>query len=216
MPRAPRWRVWEGAPTPPVSGAQAWPAQAEACARQMSALLTRLRMAMLASCQQVEVDTVAPDMTGVNAAHEVVRRQFPPQRLTASAMDASFADAVVEQSSQGSASRSSAPRGGGGVAHPLTLGPLVPSNLHECYLYIVISEYMYKYTAPPSAPRHGQFDQHVGHCPPTLRIFLRHCLYFTRGILCPSICYTAEGVSRNHEHWTGGVVTPGLHPLLAL
>ena len=65
-------------------------------------------------------------------------------------MDPSFAEAVVEHSSQCSASRSSAPGGGGGgVAHPLTSGPHVPSNLHECYLYIFMYAYMYKYTAPP-------------------------------------------------------------------
>ena len=62
-------------------------------------------------------------------------------------MDPSFAEAVVEQSSEGSASLSSAP-GGGGVARLLTSGPPVPSNLHGCYLYIFIYEYMYKYTAP--------------------------------------------------------------------
>ena len=97
----------------------------------MSALLTGLRMAMLASGLQVEVDTVAPDMARVTAAHEDVRRQYPPHRVTSSAMDAPFAEVVVEQSSQGSASRSYAP-GRGGVAHPLTLGPPVPSNLHGC------------------------------------------------------------------------------------
>ena len=64
-------------------------------------------------------------------------------------MDPSFAEEVVEQSSQGSASRSSAPGGGGGVAHPLTTGPLVTSNLHRCFLYIFIYESMYKYPAPP-------------------------------------------------------------------
>ena len=34
----------------------------------MSAVFTGLRMAMLASGQQVEVDTVAPDMARVSAA----------------------------------------------------------------------------------------------------------------------------------------------------
>ena len=65
-------------------------------------------------------------------------------------MDPSFVEAVVEQSSQGSASRSSA-LGVGVVAHPLTSGPPVPSNLHECYLYIFIYECMYKYPPPPQA-----------------------------------------------------------------
>ena len=98
------------------------------------------------------MDSVAPDAPKVSAALEEMRRQYPPHRLTLAAMDPSFVEAVGEQSSQGSASRSSAP-GGGCVAHPLTSGPPVPSNFHECY------------PAPPP-PRHGQFDRHVGHPPP--------------------------------------------------
>ena len=97
-----------------LAGAQAWHAQAEACAGQMSAVSTGLRMAMLGSGQQVDVDSVAPDAPKVTAAMEEVRRQYPPHRLTSVAMDPSFVEAVGEQSSQGSASRSSAP--GGGVA----------------------------------------------------------------------------------------------------
>ena len=136
----------------------------------MSAVSTVLRMAMMASGQQADVDSVAPDAPKVSAALEDVRRQYPPHRLTSAAMDPSFVEAVAEQSSQGSASRSSAPGGGGGAAHPLTSGPPVPSNLHDCYLYIFIYECMYKYPAPPP-PRHGQFDRRVGHSPPTLRKF---------------------------------------------
>ena len=168
----------------------------------MSAVSTGLRMAMMASGQQADVDSVAPDAP---AALEDVRQQYPPppHRLTSAAMDPSFVKAVAEQSSQGSASRSSPPRGGGGVAHPLTSGPPLPSNLHGCYLYILIYEYMYKYPAPPPPPRHGQFDRHVGYSSPTLRNFLRHCLYFSGGILCPLICYTAECVS-------AGMMTIGL------
>ena len=80
------------------------------------------------------MDSVAPDAPNVSAALEDVRRQYPPHRLTSAAMDPSFVEAVGEQSSQGSASRSSAPWGGGGcVAHPSTSGPPVPSNLRECY-----------------------------------------------------------------------------------
>ena len=85
-------------------------------------------------------------------------------------------------------------RGGGGVAHPLTSGPPVPSNLQECYLYIFMYECMYKYPAPPPLS-HGHFDRHVGHSPPILRNFLQHCFYFIRGILCRLICYTADCVS---------------------
>ena len=74
----------------------------------MSAVLTGLRMAMLASGLQFEVKTVSPDMARVTVAHEDVRPQYPPHQLTSSAMDAPFAEVVVEQSFQGSAGRSSA------------------------------------------------------------------------------------------------------------
>ena len=106
----------------------------------MSAVSTGLPMAIMASGQRADVDSVAPDAPRVSAALEGVRRQYPPHRHTLVAMDPSFVEAVAEQSSQGSAGRSSAPgsRGGGGVAHPLSLGPPVPSNLHKCYLYIFI------------------------------------------------------------------------------
>ena len=94
-------------------------------------------MALLASGQAVEVATVVPDMAKVIAAHHGVGRQYPPHRLTAAAMDASFVEAV-EESSQGSSGRSWALvagallRRGGGVGHPLTSGHPVPSNLHGC------------------------------------------------------------------------------------
>ena len=68
---------------------------------------------MLGSRKQVDVDTVAPDAPKVSAALEEVRRQYPPHRLTSAPMDRSFVEAVREQSSQGSASRSSALGGGG-------------------------------------------------------------------------------------------------------
>ena len=57
-----------------LAGAQAWHAQAEACAGQMSAVSTGLRMAMMASGQQVDVDSVAPDAPRVSAARDEVRR----------------------------------------------------------------------------------------------------------------------------------------------
>ena len=98
-----------------LAGAQAWHAQAKACAGQMSAVSTGLRMAMMASATQVDVDSVAPNAPKVTAAMEEVRRQYPPHRRTSAAMDPSFVEAVAEQSSQGSASRSSAPGGGGGA-----------------------------------------------------------------------------------------------------
>ena len=108
MPRAPRvggWRRGGGGGNAAgvrylLAGAQAWHARADACAGQMSAVSTGLRMAMLASNQQVEVDTVAPDMARGSAAHEEERQQLPhPHRLTSAAMDPSFVEAVVEHSS---------------------------------------------------------------------------------------------------------------------
>ena len=80
------------APTPPgdrggasaagvrylLAGAQAWHAQAEACAGQMSAVSTGLRMGMLGSGQQVHVDSVAPNAPKATAAMEEVRRQYHP------------------------------------------------------------------------------------------------------------------------------------------
>ena len=62
----------------------------------------------------------------MSAALEDVRRQYPPHRLTSPAMDPSFVEAVAEQSSQGSASRSSAPGGGGGRSSPFIFGTTCP------------------------------------------------------------------------------------------
>ena len=84
-------------------------------------------------------------------------------------------EAVGEQSFQGSASRSSAPGGGGCVAHPLPSGPPVLSNNHECYL------------APPP-PSMGSLTDMWGTPPPTMRNFLQHCLYIIWGTLCPLTC----------------------------
>ena len=78
-----------------VADAQAWHAQAEACAGQMSAVSTGPRMAMMATGQQADVDSVAPDAPKVSAALEDVRRQYPPHRLTSAAMDPSFVEAVA-------------------------------------------------------------------------------------------------------------------------
>ena len=113
------------------AGAQAWHAQAEACAGQMSAVSTGLRMAMMASGQQVDVDSVAPDAPKVTAAMEeaLVRRQYPPHRLTSAAMDPSFGEAVAEQSSQGTASRSSGPVGGVRRYPPEHLSFLTTTNV---------------------------------------------------------------------------------------
>ena len=118
------------------------------------------------------MDSTAPDAPKVSAAVEEVRRQYPPEgsrrrpwtpplwrRWGSRAPRAPLAGALL--------------KGGGGVAHPLTSGPPVPSNLDECY---------------PPPPRHGQFDRVVGHSPPTLRNFLQHCLYYIGGMLCPLTC----------------------------
>ena len=67
-----------------LAGTQAWHAQDEATAGQMSAVSTGFWMALLASGQSVKVDTLAPDMAKVSAAHEDVGRQYPPPPPTAS------------------------------------------------------------------------------------------------------------------------------------
>ena len=87
-------------------------------------------MAMLVGGQQVEWTFWCSTWPGSLPPTRTCAGSTPPHRLTSAAMDASFAEAVVEQSSQGFAGRSSAPGGGGGVAHPLTSGPHVLSNLH--------------------------------------------------------------------------------------
>ena len=61
-----------------LAGAHTPHAQAEAFAGQMSAVSTGLRMAMMATGQQADVDTVGPDAPRVSAALEDVRRQHRP------------------------------------------------------------------------------------------------------------------------------------------
>ena len=132
----------------------------------MSAVSTGLQMAMMASGQKADVDIVAPNAPRVSAALEDVRsppaasrrRPWTPPCLKrwCRAPRAPLAGALLQ--------------GGGGVAHPLTSGPLVPSNLQECYLYMFIYEYMYKYPAPPPL-RHGQFAHMWGTPPPLCEIF---------------------------------------------
>ena len=92
----------------------------------MSSVSIGLRLAMGLSGQRVKVVTEAPDMARVSATHEDVRWQYPPHRLTSAGMDPSFVEAMVEQSSQGSASRSCAPGGGGGRSSPLNFGTTCP------------------------------------------------------------------------------------------
>ena len=175
-----------------LAGSQARHAQAEACAGQMSAVSTGLRMAMMASGKQVDVDSVAPDAPKVSAAIEEVRRQYPPHRLTSAAMDPSFVEAVAEQSSQGSASRSSAPGGGGGVRRypPEHLSFLTTTNV----------------ILPPPPPKHGQFDRYVGYSPPTVRNLLQHCLYINWGTVCPLTCL--RFFLRNSLYFIWGMLCP--------
>ena len=172
-----------------LAGAQAWHAHAEACAGQMSAVSTGLRMAMMASGQQVDVDSVAPDAPKVTAAMEEVRRQYPPHRLTLAAMDPSFVEAVAEQSSQGTASRSSAPGGGVRRYPPEHLSFLTTTN-------VIL----------PLPPKHGQFDRYVGYLPPTVRNFLQHCLYINWGTVCPLTCL--RFFLRNCLYFIWGMLCP--------
>ena len=61
-----------------LAGAQARHAQAEACAGQMSAVSTGLRMAMMASGKQVDVDSVAPDAPKVTVQWRKCAGSTPP------------------------------------------------------------------------------------------------------------------------------------------
>ena len=98
-------------------------------------------------------------------------------------MDAGFVEAV-EQSSQGSAGRRSAP-GGGGVALPLTWGPPVPSNVHGCYLYIFIHEYMYMQVLPATPPPNmGNLKDMWGAPPPICRVCNGHDVRFRNLFFC--------------------------------
>ena len=192
---APPRVTWGGASAAGVryllAGAQAWHAQAKACAGQMSVVSTGLRMAMMASGKQVDVDSVAPDAPKVTAAMEEVRRQYPPpHRLTSAAMDPSFVEAVGEQSSRSTASQSSAPGGGGVRRYP-------PEHLSFPTTTNVI-------LSPP--PKHGQFDRYVGYSPPIVRNFLQHCLYINWGTVCPLTCL--RFFLRNCLYFIWGMLCP--------
>ena len=129
----------------------------------MSAVSTGLRMAMMASGQQADVDSVAPDAPKVSAELEDVRRKYPPPTASrrrpwtpplwrwwrSRAPRAPLAGALLQGG------------GGGCVAHPLTSGPPVPSNLHECYLYILIYECMYKYPCDKCLPHSTGLVPHM-------------------------------------------------------
>ena len=98
-----------------LAGAQAWHAQAEACAGQMSAVSTGLRIGHDGRWQAGRCGERGPRRPQGDCRNGGSAPAVPPHRLTSAAMDPSFVEAVAEQSSQGSASRSSAPGGGGGV-----------------------------------------------------------------------------------------------------
>ena len=59
---------------------------------------------------------------------------------------------------------------------------------------------------PPPTPKHGQFDRHVGHSPPTVRNFLQHCLYIIWGTLCPLTCL--RYFLRNCLYFIWGMLCP--------
>ena len=96
-----------------LAGVHAWHAQAEAVVGHMSAVATSLRMAPQHSGVHVEVSTVAPYLASVTAAHDQLAQQYGQHRLTAAAMDSTFAQAA-EHGSSVSAFWSFAPGGGGG------------------------------------------------------------------------------------------------------
>ena len=115
------------------------------------------------------MDSVAPDAPKVSPALEEVRRQYPPtasrrrpwtpplwRRWGSRAPRAPLAGALLQG-------------GGGCVSHPLTSGPPVPSNLHECYL--------------PPPPGMGSLTGLWGTPPPLCEIF-----YSTVCILF-GVCY---------------------------
>ena len=97
----------------------------------------------------LEVGTVTPDLARGQLNCKQLLQQYPPRRLMAAALDAKFG--TEEQSSQGYGGRNST-AGWGGVVPPLTSGPLVPYNLHECCLYICIYVYMYMQVRPDPPP----------------------------------------------------------------
>ena len=106
-------------------------------------------------------------------------------------------EAVAEQSSQGSASRTSAPGGGVRRYPPEHLSFLTTTNV----------------ILPPLPPKHGQFDRHVGYSPPTVRNFLQHCLYITWGTVCPLTCepvnlLICDSFLRNCLYFIWGMLCP--------
>ena len=173
-----------------LAGAQAWHAQAEACAGQMSAVPTGLRMAMMPSGKQVDVDSLAPDAPKVTAAMEEVRQQYPPptasrrrpltpplwRRCTSRAPRAPLAGALL-------------PGGGLRSYPPEHLSFLITTNV----------------ILPPPPPKHGQFDRYVGYSPPTVRNFLQ-CLYINWGTVCPLTCL--RFFPRNSLYFIWGMLCP--------
>ena len=83
---------------------------------------------------------MAPDMAQSSAAREDVGRQHPPHRLTSAAMDASFVDGGAEL--PGLRWPEPCSKGGGGVAHALTLDHLcllTCAHVNCTFLYIPLA-----------------------------------------------------------------------------
>ena len=95
---------------------------------------------------------MAPDLAKVSAAHDELVQQSPPPPPPRSGGDGRHLRVGGGAELLGLRWPEFAPKGGGGVALPLTSGPPVPSNLHECYLYIFIYEYMYIQVLPAPPP----------------------------------------------------------------
>ena len=155
-PESPTAERGVGAPNPAgvrylLAGSQAWHAQGEAAAGQMSAVATGLRMALKTSGQAVQVTHVAPDLAWVTAAHEELGRQYPPP-LPHGSGDGCRIRRGGRAELPGLRWPELCSRGVGPVALPLTSGPPVPSNLHGCYLYIFVYEYMYMQVLPATPP----------------------------------------------------------------
>ena len=112
-----------------VAGAQAWHAQAEACAGQKSSVSTGLRMPMMASGHASRCEQRGPGRPqGECRIGGYAPAVPPPPPLTSAAMDASFAEAVVEQSSPGLRWPKFRSRwgGGGGRSSPFNFGTTCP------------------------------------------------------------------------------------------
>ena len=146
---------WGGAPKAAGIGflmaeAQAWHAQAEAAAGHMSAVVPGLRMAPQSEAP-VDVATTASNLAKVTTAHDQPAQQTPPQPPHGGGDARRLRGGAAKLPALRWPELSST---WGFEALPLTSGPPVPYNLHECNLYVFIYEYMYIQVlpAPPARP----------------------------------------------------------------